>query len=77
MLVQKQNIWTDMLAYIIQLINKNKVSNSLNSILGEGTKIYQEVRNSIQLSHIGDRNPTSYAVICCIPGSALTGNWNW
>lgn len=29
------------------------------------------------LSHVGYRNPTTWDIIYCLPGSILKGRWNW
>lgn len=29
------------------------------------------------VSHVGGRNPSTWAITCCVLGCALAGNWNW
>lgn len=33
-------------------------------------------RNSIQVSHLGGEDPTTWAITCCLPGYTLIGSWD-
>lgn len=33
--------------------------------------------NSVQVSYAHDRNPTTWASICCVPQPVITENWDW
>lgn len=44
---------------------------------GTGPRPNQGTRNPFQVFHLKGRSSVIGAVICCPPGSALVGSWNW